>query len=105
MNQYIITDEGIKGILDYFAEEDNDELRFAAYDIINAVKSNPYDPQPDRDKVLDELGKILNTRIAKMEILDSKNPSQFRKGIIEAYRDIEKWEMAQHRQKAGEQDV
>jgi hypothetical protein len=56
-----------------------------------------------REKVLDELGKVLNSRIAKMEILDSKNPSPFRKGIIEAYRDIEKWEMARrHEGKDGE---
>lgn len=55
-----------------------------------------------RGKVLDELGKILNSRIAKMEILDSKNPTPFRKGIIEAYRDIENWERT-YRRKAGEQ--
>jgi hypothetical protein len=48
MNRYIITEEHIKGILNYFAEEDNDELRFAAYDIITTVKSNPYHP-PERD--------------------------------------------------------
>lgn len=45
-----------------------------------------------RKKLLDELGILLNHRISKMEILDSKNPSSFRKGIIEAYRDIEMWE-------------
>lgn len=62
-----------------------------------------YNPQAVREKVLGELGKVLNSRIAKMEILDSKNPSPFRKGIIEAYRDIEKWEMLQRQEGKQEQ--
>jgi len=53
-------------------------------------------------KTLDDLGTMLNSRIAKMEILDSKNPSPLRKGILMAYRDIEDWER-QQRQQAGEQ--
>ena len=68
-------------------EMDEDEF----VEIGKELRSHPY--QSERDKVLDELGKILNTRIAKMEILDSKNPSPFRKGILEAYRDIERWEI------------
>jgi hypothetical protein len=44
------------------------------------------------NKILDELGKMLNKRIAKMEVLDSQNPSQRRKGILMAYREIEEWE-------------
>ena len=50
--------------------------------------------------VLDELGEMLNKKIAEMEILDSRHPSSFRKGIIMAYRDIEDWE----RKKAAERD-
>jgi hypothetical protein len=42
---------------------------------------------------LDDLGTMLNSRIAQMEILDANNPSSLRKGVIMAYRDIEKWEM------------
>jgi hypothetical protein len=38
---------------------------------------------------LDKFGKELNSRIAKMEILNSNHPSQYRAGIIAAYRDIE----------------
>jgi len=41
---------------------------------------------------LDELGKVLNSRIAKMEILDANNPTPLRKGILLAYRDVEEWE-------------
>jgi hypothetical protein len=48
--------------------------------------------QEGREEVLKELGITLNSRIAKMEILDSKNPSSLRKGIVMAYRDIEEWE-------------
>lgn len=45
----------------------------------------------ERQRVLGDIGAVLNSRIAKMEILDSKNPSPFRKGAIMAYRDIEDW--------------
>jgi hypothetical protein len=45
----------------------------------------------ERMVILDKLGNMLNSRIAKMEILDSKKSTQFRKGIIEGYRDIEEW--------------
>jgi hypothetical protein len=48
--------------------------------------------QEGREEVLKELGITLNSRIAKMEILDSKNPSSLRKGIVMAYRDIKEWE-------------
>jgi hypothetical protein len=48
-------------------------------------------------KAYDELGKILNSRIAKMEILDANNPTPLRKGILLAYRDIEEWERQQRK--------
>jgi len=45
----------------------------------------------ERLVMLTKMGNVLNSRIAKMEILDSKKPSPFRKGIIEGYKDIEEW--------------
>src|SRR5271157_1825022 len=53
----------------------------------------------EREKVLDKLGTMLNSRIAKMEILNSNNPSPFRMGIIEGYRDIERWERSSRNHK------
>jgi hypothetical protein len=32
---------------------------------------------------------LLNSRIAKIEIINSKKPTQFREGALMAYRDIE----------------
>jgi hypothetical protein len=54
-DQYIITEEQLKGVHAYLAEEANDELRFAAYDILDEICSHPYNPQAEREKVLDEL--------------------------------------------------
>jgi len=56
----------------------------------------------ESEAVLDKLGKMLNKRIAKMEVLDSQNPSQLRKGILMAYREIEEWERQQQRERAHE---
>ena len=55
----------------------------------------------EREKVLKELGEMLNSRIAKMEILNSNKPSHFRKGIIEGYKDIERWERSPQRLNPG----
>jgi hypothetical protein len=126
MNQFIIDEELTELIEDCLH---NVNCKPCPYEgggiksgILAHLRSHPYNPQAEqglwtadeliqhekmaadaaREKVLDELGKVLNSRIAKMEILDSKNPSPFRKGIIEAYRDIEKWEMARRQSKGGE---
>jgi hypothetical protein len=47
--------------------------------------------------MLDDLGKVLNSRIAKMEVLDANNPTPLRKGILLAYRDVEEWERQQRK--------
>lgn len=46
----------------------------------------------------EEFDKLLNSRIAKMEIINSKNPTQFREGALMAYRDIEESIQAQQEQ-------
>lgn len=59
-----------------------------------------------REQVLKELGTMLNSRIAKMEIICSKSKTPLREGILMAYREIEGWEMQQRKslrvQQAGE---
>jgi hypothetical protein len=72
MKKHIITEEQIKGILDYFAEEDNDQLRFAAYDIIDTVKSSQYDPQVDRGKILDEVIELLDDEFPMLQLVRQK---------------------------------
>jgi hypothetical protein len=63
------------------------------------IRSHPYDSSAEKGAgaLLEELGKILNSRIAKMEILDSQHPSPLRKGILMAYREIEEWERRKQR--------
>ena len=45
-----------------------------------------------RMEVLSELGKMLNSKIAAMEIVCSKKSTPLREGILMAYREIENWE-------------
>jgi hypothetical protein len=52
---------------------------------------------------LDDLGKVLNSRIAKMEVLDANNPSPLRRGILLAYRDVEEWERQQRKPRTAAQ--
>lgn len=61
MNQYIITEEQLKTIL---------ERRGAIYiscqgkfrdEIVNEVRSHPYNPQAERERVLDEIEKELRS--------------------------------------------
>jgi hypothetical protein len=53
MNQYIITKEKIQIILDYIGDEqDSDELRFAAFDVLNNLRL--YSPQAEFNAAFDE---------------------------------------------------
>jgi hypothetical protein len=61
--------------------------------LLNVIEANRRDAARVATlATLDELGTMLNSRIAKTEVLDSNHPSPLRKGIILAYRDVEDWE-------------
>ena len=54
MNQYIITEEQVEEFGDYVEDDDNhtEEKYKNARGLVGKIRSNPYNPQAEREKVL-----------------------------------------------------